>query len=388
MAPRVLVVAGTRPEAIKLSPVILALRGRPGLETVVCATGQHRELLSEPFGLFGIAADLDLALRRPKPSKADFLDTARSALSQTIGDWKPRLVVVQGDTATALAGAEAATANGVAVAHVEAGLRSGDPNSPYPEELYRRAISRLATLHFAPTGSAREALLAEGLANDQVHLTGNSGIDALHAILARLKADRSLAADIAQRFAFLDPQRPLILATTHRRENLGAPLDGITAAVRRLAQDHGAQVVLPVHPNPTVRMSVNAALGAVPHVHLTEPLSYLEFVHILRRARMALTDSGGVQEEAPALGVPALVLRDTTERPESIATGNTRLVGTDADRIVEAAARLLRDDDAHAMMAEARSPYGDGHAAQRIAAIIRSWFVGTMLDQPLKVVPA
>ncbi len=377
--PCVTVVMGTRPEAIKLAPVILALRAQPGIRTTVCATGQHREMLAEPLALFGIEPDVDLGLMRPAQVPDDFLAAVQPALAEVFADVRPRLVVVQGDTASAIGGALAAAASGIAIAHVEAGLRSGDPNSPYPEELYRRAISRLATLHFAPTHSARNALLSEGIQRSQAHLTGNSGIDALHTALARLDAEPSRALALARRFAFLDPERPLILVTAHRRESFGAPLASILAGVRRLAIERDVTVLFPVHPNPRVRQVVEASLTGVPNVHLTEPLDYLGFVYCLRRSWLALTDSGGVQEEAPALGIPVLVMRDRTERREGLAIGNAELVGTRGDAIFEAAGRLLDDRRAYAAMAAVRSPYGDGRAAERIARAIRLWLAETML---------
>jgi UDP-N-acetylglucosamine 2-epimerase (non-hydrolysing) len=377
-----MVVVGTRPEAIKLAPVVNALRARSGLRTIVCATGQHCELLAEALTLFGIEPDVDLKLMRPAQAADAFLAAAKPMLRQVFTMHRPQMVIVQGDTASALAGAQAGAASGIAVGHVEAGLRSGDLASPYPEEGYRRSIGRLATLHFAPTYTARDALLAEGVAGDRIYLTGNSGIDALHAALARLSADHRLAAQVEARFALLEPTRPIVLVTAHRRESFGAPLASIVAAVRRLAERGDVQILLPVHPNPSVRRTVEDGLVDVPGVHLTQPLDYLGFVYALRRARLVLTDSGGVQEEAPALGVPVLVMRDTTERPEGIASGNAKLVGTGADAIFEAAARLLDDDHAHAAMANARSPYGDGHAAERIAAAVRNWLAEAALTLP------
>lgn len=367
---RVLVVLGTRPEAIKLAPVIAALKARPGLRTLVCATGQHRELLAEATRLFDIPVDIDLRLMRPAQRPDEFLGEARAALTAVITRCAPALTIVQGDTATAFAAAQASAACGVPVGHVEAGLRSGDAGNPFSEEVYRCAISRLATLHFAPTRGAREALLAEGTASERVHVTGNSGIDALHTALVRIDADDRVVGQVRD---LLDPQRKLVLVTTHRRESFGRPLASIVEAVRRLAGRDDTQVLLPVHPNPVVRETVERGLGSVANVRLVAPLGYYELIYCLRRARLVLTDSGGLQEEAPAVGVPVLVMRNTTERPEGIATGNARLVGTETEAIVEVASRLLDDDAAHAAMATARSPYGDGHAGRRIAAIVSDW---------------
>ena len=348
---KLFVVVGTRPEAIKLAPVIRALR-TAGATVTVCATGQHRTLAGEALAWFGLVPDLGLG---PHPADLDGLSASLlTAVGAAIDAEQPERVIVQGDTASALAGALAAHHRRLPVAHVEAGLRSGDLAAPWPEEGNRRLIAALADLHFAPTEVAAAALRAENIAAAAIHMTGNSGIDALRLIPPGPPP--------------LDPGgRRLILVTCHRRESFGRGIAGIAAALRALARRPDVTIALPLHPNPVVR----AGLGALDGVRLLDPLTYPDFVRLLAAAHLVLTDSGGVQEEAPALGVPVLVLRDTTERPEGVAAGTARLVGTKARRILAEACRLLDDPAAHAAMARAHCPYGDGHAARRIAAVLK-----------------
>ena len=364
-----LFVAGTRPEAVKLSPVILALRGR-GRATFVVATGQHRELFHEALAGFGIAADIDLAVMRRGQSPADVVGTLLPALATLCADHRPAAVIVQGDTASAFAGAQAAVYARCPLIHVEAGLRTGT-SDPFPEEMHRRAIAQLADLHFAPTPAAAAALRAENIAEAAIHVTGNTGIDALLHVAGRLAADPCLAAAQAERFAAIDRRRPLILATVHRRENHGR-IAGIAAALAALAAD--AEIVIPVHPHPAIAAPLRAALAGAQGVHLLPPLDYPAFVWLLTQATLALTDSGGVQEEAPALGVPVLVLRDSTERREGLDTGNARLVGTDPANILAAVDSLLNDPRAIGRMGEAALPYGTGDAARRIADVVEAEF--------------
>lgn len=344
---KLFVVVGTRPEAIKLVPVIRALR-TAGAAVTVCTTGQHRTLAAEALAWFGLAPDLSLG---PHPADLDGLSASLlTAIGAALDSERPARVIVQGDTASALAGALAAHHRRLPVAHVEAGLRSGDRAAPWPEEGNRKLIAALADLHFAPTKTAVAALLAENIPAGAIHLTGNSGIDALGLIAPGPPP--------------IDPGgRKLILVTCHRRESFGGGLAGIAAALRALAQRPDVTIALPLHPNPVVR----AALGGLDGIRLLDPLPYPDFVRLLAAAHLVLTDSGGVQEEAPTLGVPVLVLRDTTERPEGVAVGTARLVGTSARRIVTETCRLLDDPAAHAAMAHAYSPYGDGRAAERIA---------------------
>ena len=378
------VVIGTRPEAVKLAPVIAALRGV--LPVTVCATGQHRDLLDTALADFGIVPDLNLDLMRSGQRPEDVVAAALPMLRRAITATRAAAVIVQGDTASAFAGAQAGAYAGVPVVHVEAGLRSDSIAEPFPEELHRRAIAQLSTLHFAPTAAAAAALLEAGIPAAAVHLVGNTGIDALLHVAERLTSDTAARAHAEAMLPVLDAQRPLLLATVHRRENHGARLNDIATALEQLAVQHGAQVVVPVHPNPAVRSVLEARLGHIPAIHLVPPLRYPAFVTLLQRARAVLTDSGGVQEEAPALGCPVLVLRSTTERREGVAAGTALLVGTDPGAIIAATRRLLTDDVAHARMARVALPYGDGRAATRIAAILAQTFSAAPRTEALQQV--
>jgi len=364
-----MIVFGTRPEAIKLLPVIRDLRARPGVEPIVCATAQHRALLDQVLGPGGITPDIDLDLMRPGQT----LDELAARLLVGIGDAldarRPDRVLVQGDTMTALTGALAAHHRRIPVSHVEAGLRSGDRHHPWPEEGHRRMIATIADQHFAPTRSACEALRREDIDPATIHVTGNTGIDALLWMTGRLASEPALAAGLdalEARFA----GRRILLVTTHRRENLDGGMASVARALRRIAARADVAIVLPLHPNPKVRAAMEGALGGLANVALLDPLDHPHFVRLLGLAHIVLTDSGGVQEEAPALGKPVLVLRETTERPEGVAAGTARLVGTDEARIVAEVARLLDDPAAHAAMARAHNPYGDGRAAARIGRVV------------------
>ena len=361
-----LFVAGTRPEAVKLAPVILALQAQQR-QTLLVATGQHRELFDAALAGFGLTADRNLDVMTDGQTPADVVGTLVPLLAGEFARVEPTVVVVQGDTASAFAGAIAGHYAGRPVAHVEAGLRSGQ-RDPFPEEMHRRAIAQLADVHFAPTTAAQQALAGEGIASAAIHLTGNTGIDALHLTRARTARDAGAACRLAARFDAIDSKRPLIVATMHRRESHGPGLDAIIAAVRDLSAF--AEIAIPVHPNPNVAGPVHAALADVAGIHLLPSLDYPTFVWLLGRATLALTDSGGIQEEAPALGVPVLVMREVTERSEGIATGNARLVGTDRAAIVAAAAELLGDAAVWRRMAEPALPYGDGDAGRRIASVL------------------
>lgn len=362
----ILVVLGTRPEAIKLQPVITALR-LSGLPTRTCTTAQHRDLLDRALGP-ELVPDIDLNVMRPGQSLAALTGRMIAAIDRVLVTEQPDRVVVQGDTATALAAAQAAYFRGIPIAHVEAGLRTGDLGAPHPEEGNRRMIGALADLHFAPTAGAAQALRREGKAAACIHVTGNTVVDALHAIRARLQRDPGLAGP-AQAVLDRCANRRLILATCHRRESFAAAHE-IAAAIRALAGRPDVLVALPLHPNPAIRRPLEKALRHEPNVALLEPLAFAPFVALLAAAHLVLTDSGGVQEEAPVLGAPVLVLRDRTERPEGVAAGTARLVGMRAQRIVAEACLLLDNPAAHARMARAHSPYGDGRAAERIAAVI------------------
>ena len=361
-----LFVAGTRPEAVKLAPVILALKAQ-NRPTVLVATGQHRHLFDAALAGFGLVADTDLDVMRDSQSPADVVGALIPLLVVEIGRWQPAVVIVQGDTATAFAGAIAANYAGVPLAHVEAGLRSG-ARDPFPEEMHRRAIAQFADLHFAPTVTAAAALCREGIDAAAIHITGNTGVDALHLMQARLARSPAMASALSARFAGLNASRPLVLVTVHRRENHGVRLDAILAALATLATE--MDIVLPIHPHPAIAVPVRAALAGRPGIHLLPPLDYPAFVWLMQRATLALTDSGGIQEEAPALGLPVLVLRDVTERREGLDSGNARLIGTDTADILTAVNDLLGDSRAIGRMSEAALPYGSGDAARRIVDVL------------------
>lgn len=366
-------VVGTRPEAVKLVPLVIALQVHPRLTPLLVSTGQHRELVGEALADFGLAPDIDLALMQAAQRPVDLLAAALPRLADLIEARRPAAVMVQGDTISALAAAQAAALTGTPLIHVEAGLRSGDVAAPFPEEHNRRLIAQLADRHFAPTPAARDHLLHEGVAPGAIEVTGNTGIDALRLIERRLDSDAAAAARAQAALPRLDPARPLLVVTAHRRESHGAPLAAVAAALGALAADDGVEIVLPIHPHPAVHAAF-APLAGRPHIHVVAPLPYPSFVWLLRQAFAVLTDSGGVQEEAPALGVPALVLRDVTERDEGLATGNARLVGTATARIVAAVRDLLGDRILLARMSEPALPYGSGQAAPLIVASLDRLF--------------
>lgn len=358
MAPqRVLVVVGTRPEAIKLAPVVLQLRALPELfSTTVCASGQHREMLDAMLQLFGVAVDVDLDLMRPGQTLSEVAAGVLSGVDRLLAAAPVDWLVVQGDTTTAMAAALAAFHRSVPVAHVEAGLRTGDLAAPFPEELNRRVVDLLASLLLAPTARSAEALRREGVPAARIHVTGNTVVDALRWI--------------AERQGPVGDQQPLVLITAHRRESFGEPLQRVFRAIRRLALAFPElRFVFPVHPNPRVREHLDELAGLA-NVQLEQPAGYWQLVAWLRSARLVITDSGGIQEEAPTFGRPTLVLRDTTERPEGVEAGVALLVGTDEERIVAEATRLLTDQAAYTAAAQAANPYGDGRAAERIVAIL------------------
>ena len=358
--PRVMIVFGTRPEAIKIAPVAIALRSvADRFDTILCSTGQHRELLAQALGPFGLTPDLDLALMRPGQGLADLAGRALAGLDAVYENHRPDLVLVQGDTTTAFVGALAAYYRQIPVAHLEAGLRTDDLYDPFPEEANRRLVSSLASLHFAPTARAASRLRSEGYSPRDVLITGNTVIDALLFIHGRSEARATtVVANTGGRS---------ILVTMHRRESYGAPFENICRAIESVANRHPAiEFVLPVHPAPNVQEPVRRMLGAHPQVRLIEPLAYPEFVTALGRSYFVLTDSGGIQEEAPALAKPVLILRNATERPEGIRAGTARLVGTSTQAIVKASEELLVDVAVYDRMARAVNPFGDGRAASRV----------------------
>ena len=366
---KILTVFGTRPEAIKLFPLIHALDADPRFDSRVCISAQHREMLDQVLSIADVAPDYDLDLMTPGQSLDALTARALVEIGRVLDDERPDWVVVQGDTTTVMAGAIAAYYRKIPVCHVEAGLRSGDIYQPWPEEVNRRVVGSFAALHCAPTPTAREALLRENVAADSVHVTGNTVIDALHWVARRIERDPQLAsglADIEKRFA----GRRIIGVTSHRRENFGEGMSAIANAVRKIASRDDVGVIFPVHLNPNVRSVMNTALGDLDNVALIEPLDYPHFARLLDICHLMLTDSGGVQEEAPALGKPVLVMRETTERPEGVAAGTARLVGTESDTIVRECLRLLDDKAAYAEMARAHNPFGDGRSAGRIADLL------------------
>ncbi len=367
---KVAFVFGTRPEAIKLAPVILAMRRQGGLATHLCATAQHRELLDQVFEVFDIRPDADLGLMRPDQSLAGLTARAVTALDDYYRRERPDLVLVQGDTTTVLCAALTAFYRRIPVGHVEAGLRTGDKFSPFPEEINRVLTTHVADLHFAPTSTARANLLAEGVAGERIFVTGNPVIDALRLVVPRTRREPPAIPGLPGD-APGDPEgRPLVLITGHRRESFGPPFESLCRAIARLAGEFADHAfVYPVHLNPRVREPVFRLLGGRANVHLIEPVSYLAFVALMDRSKLILTDSGGVQEEAPSLGKPVLVMREATERPEAVAAGAARLVGTDFDRIVTEAKHLLTDPAAYRAMAQAVNPYGDGQAGGRIVEV-------------------
>lgn len=356
-----------------MAPVVAALRADAGFSVSVAVTAQHRQMLDQVLALFGIQPEHDLDVMTPGQSLDRLFSTVLTRMTAVLEEARPDLILVHGDTTTTLASAMAAFYTRTPVAHVEAGLRTGDMRAPWPEEANRRLTAPLCALHFAPTPQARLNLLAEGIADEQIHVTGNSVIDTLLSTSSRIRSEAALRADLDAQFAFLQPDCPIILVTGHRRENFGEAMESICGALAQLATDRDVQIVYPVHMNPNVREPVHRLLGTHPGIHLIEPLDYLPFVHLMTRAHLILTDSGGIQEEAPSLGKPVLVLRDATERPEAVASGTVRLVGSDRGAIVRETCRLLDDDKAYAEMATAHNPYGDGHTSTRIAQIVRAW---------------
>jgi UDP-N-acetylglucosamine 2-epimerase (non-hydrolysing) len=367
--PKILVVFGTRPEAIKLCPVVLYLRRHhPEWSVKVCVTAQHRHLLDQVLDIFQVKPDYDLDCMRPGQSLFQSTSNILSALEQALLRERPDLLLVQGDTTSTLCGALAGFYARVPVGHVEAGLRTGDLKEPFPEELNRVLAGRIASLHFAATEWAAQNLLAEGIAPGTITVTGNTGIDAVLHIRDRINRGMRAAQELA-----VNPEHKLILVTAHRRESFGNGFEQICTALAELAQRPDVQIVYPVHPNPNVQDPVNRYLRGCSRVALVEPMDYVSFVAVLMQCSFVLTDSGGIQEEAPSLGKPVLILRDKTERPEGVLAGTAKLVGPSRERIVAECNRLLDDPEAHQSMARAHNPYGDGRACERIARVIMNF---------------
>lgn len=372
----VVIIVGTRPEAIKLLPVVDACRAISTLKVTLVATAQHRGMLDQVLEVWNAKPDVDLNLMKPNQDLSDVTASVLTAMRPVIRELDPDVVVLQGDTTTTLAAALAAFHARVPVAHVEAGLRTWNKYAPYPEEMNRRLTSALTDVHFTPTLRASENLLSEGVAPDRIHITGNTGIDALLHTRRRLDLDARLRAVLDARYGFLPRDSRLILVTVHRRESFGRAFEGICEAIREIAVSwEDVHVVYPVHPNPAVRTPAERLLGVRAtggKVHLLDPVSYVDLVYLLSRSHIVLTDSGGIQEEGPALGKPVLVLRDVTERPEAVDVGAAKVVGVSKELIIAEANRLLSDTTLYTSMAQPRFPFGDGTAAQRIAAILAS----------------
>ena len=364
---KVMTIFGTRPEAIKMAPVVLELQKYPEqIQPIVTVTAQHREMLDQVLQLFRIQPDYDLDIMSPSQTLFDITSRALTGLNEVLAEARPDLVLVHGDTTTTFVGALAAFYHQIPVGHVEAGLRTGDKYSPYPEEMNRKLAGVLTDLHFAPTVTARQNLLKENVASESVFVTGNTVIDAL---LATVKPEFRFADELLTSLDFVG--RRVILVTTHRRENLGEPMRHVYQALKRIVTEFSdVEVVFPVHRNPKVREVVESVLGHLPRVHLTDPLDYEPFVNLMARSTLILTDSGGIQEEAPSLGKPVLVLRDTTERPEAIEAGTVRLIGTAEETVYVETKALLSNPAQYRAMSEATNPYGDGKASRRIVQTI------------------
>lgn len=375
--PRILFAFGTRPEAIKLAPLISLMTEQGNWDVQVAVTAQHRQMLDQVLELFKIVPDFDLNIMAPKQSLTAITCRILSGLEALFVNEKFDLVVVHGDTTTTMASAMAASYAAIPVAHVEAGLRTGDLRSPWPEEMNRRLVAQMSALHFAPTEESKRNLMSENVRSDRIHITGNTVIDALQSTVELIDSDVAVLRSIERQLPFIDPTKKLILVTCHRRENLGDTQAEIFQAVRDIALSNDVQVVFPVHLNPIVQSSAKKYLGDCPNVHLIQPLEYLPFVHLMRLSSIVITDSGGLQEEAPSLGKPVLVIRDTTERPEAIAAGTAILAGTSRNAIVQLTTRLLNDVRFYESIATATNPYGDGRASERIAAGIAFFLHGS-----------
>ncbi len=363
---KILIVFGTRPEAIKMAPVVHALKQAKRGEVKVCVTAQHRQMLDQVLDLFSIEPDYDLNLMKLGQDLTDITSNVLIGMRKVLKDWRPDWVLVHGDTTTTLAASLASFYEKISVGHVEAGLRTGDIYSPWPEEINRRITCNISTMHFAPTEIAKANLLREGIDERKILVTGNTVIDALLDVVKRVRNESSLVAEMQERFAFLNKSKKLILVTGHRRENFGNGFLNICKALSELSQRNDVQVIYPVHLNPNVQEPVKRLLGSNPNIYLIEPQDYKPFVYLMDQSFLLLTDSGGIQEEAPSLGKPVLVMRSTTERPEAVSAGTVKLVGTDEQMIIAEANRLLDDDFEYKRMSLAHNPYGDGKAAERI----------------------
>lgn len=368
---KILSVFGTRPEAIKMAPLVEAINNDDAFESKVCVTAQHREMLDQVLDLFEVIPDYDLNVMKPGQSLSELLANILRGVQTVLTDFKPDLVLVHGDTATTLAASLAAYFERIDVGHVEAGLRTGDLYAPWPEEGNRKLTAALAKFHFAPTMVAEQNLLSESIASDRIFVTGNTVIDALLTVKSKLDGSPKLRAQLSQQFPAFNRSK-LILVTGHRRENFGVGFEHICRAIQITAERYpDADIVYPVHLNPRVRDPVNQILADIDNVHLIPPQDYLPFVYLMNRAYLILTDSGGIQEEAPSLGKPVLVMRETTERPEAVSAGTVKLVGTDTEIITASVIELMEDPTAYSIMSRAHNPYGDGNASKRIVDVLK-----------------
>lgn len=378
----VLLVFGTRPEAIKMAPVIKVLQDNTNIVVKLCVTAQHREMLDKVLLLFNISPDYDLNLMQSGQDLTDITTRVLIGMRDVFKEWRPDLVLVHGDTTTTMAASLAAYYEKIPVGHIEAGLRTGNIYSPWPEEMNRRLTGAITAIHFAPTEKARQNLLTEGVPDSRIHVTGNTVIDALFLVVDQIEQNIELQESMALQFPLLDPSKKMILATGHRRENFGKKFENICHALKQLAGRDDVQIIYPVHPNPNVQDPVQRILSNNPNIQLIEPLDYLPFVYLMSRSYLIITDSGGVQEEAPSLGKPVLVMRDITERPEAVEAGSVKLVGTNTKDIYSQAVRLLDDKSAYDAMAMAHNPYGDGNSAKRIVSILVSFMNKNIIDTP------
>jgi UDP-N-acetylglucosamine 2-epimerase (non-hydrolysing) len=373
--PTILTIFGTRPEAIKMALVIKAIEEDSTLSGLVCVTAQQREMLDQVLTLFDIIPDYDLDLMTKNQTLAELTARVVTALQDVLTEVKPDLVLVHGDTTTTMAASLAAFYQKIPVGHVEAGLRTHNKYSPWPEEINRQLTSRISALNFAPTSLSRQNLLDENICENSIVVTGNTVIDALLSVVEKIRRDTILQSDLERQLPYLPLDRKLLLVTGHRRENFGKGFENICEALTELTETNELLIIYPVHLNPNVQDPVYKQLDWHDNIHLIKPLDYLPFVYLMERAHIILTDSGGIQEEAPSLGKPVLVMRDTTERPEAVDEGTVRLVGTDAQKIVGEVQRLLNSDEDYQRMARAHNPYGDGKAAGRIVDTIKQRFV-------------
>lgn len=366
-----LFIFGTRPEAIKMAPLIREFERLKGVSSKICLTGQHKEMLDGVLNLFQITADFNLQVMEANQDLSGLTAKILIGLAEILKSYKPDLILVHGDTTTTLAASLSAYYHKIPVAHVEAGLRSGDMYSPWPEEANRKLASSLASIHFAPTELSQMNLIKEGVNPDTIYLTGNTVVDALYSMIRKIEIQPEIGHELIQKLPFLASDQKIILVTGHRRENFGQGFENICYALHEIACSFPeVHIIYPVHLNPSVRQPVNKLLGSINNIHLIEPVDYLPFVYLMKSAYLILTDSGGIQEEAPSLGKPILVMRETTERPEALNAGTVKLVGTDIERIISHVTELLTNDEVYQKMSEVKNPYGDGHAAARIGNII------------------